>query len=381
MSSLRRARSLLGAAAIATAGIAALGCHLLPKDEDAEKKPDAVANDVIAGCEPTDGAPNDLRCTGLYTDIAAKIVSPRARSFAPSTSFWSDGAEKLRWVELPDGATIDTTSMDEWRYPIGTKVWKEFKAFGKRIETRFMQKVRGDRWVQAAYVWAADESNAVKREGAVVDLGGGQTYLVPKSSECNDCHKGKKDKLLGFEAISLGQPGAAGLTLGVLAAEGRLTAPPAVTNVTIPDDGSGHSAAALAWMHVNCGTSCHTGTSTATAYGTGLRMRIGWDEIAGKPLADWEVVRSTVGVPVKSPAWSGAPRIAPGDPEASVILRLLGQRGDQQMPPIATKVVDEKGRASVQAWITAMPKAVPPVEEPPPPPPEEPPPEEPLPEP
>lgn len=380
MSSRRRPRSLLGAAAIATAGVAALGCDLLPKDEDEATKPAAATNDVIAGCEPTDGAPDDLRCTGLYTDIAAKIVSPRARSFAPSTSFWSDGAEKHRWIELPAGAKIDTTSMDEWRYPIGTKVWKELEIGGRRIETRFMQKVRDDRWLQAAYVWSADESNAVKREGAVVDLGGGQTYVVPKSSECNDCHKGKKDRLLGFEAISLGQPDAAGLTLGVLAAEGRLTAPPVATRVAIPDDGSGHAAAALAWMHVNCGTSCHTGTSAATAYGSGLRMRIGWDEIAGKPLAEWEVVKSTVGAAVKSPAWSGEPRIAPGDPQASVILRLLGQRGAEQMPPIATKLVDEKGRVSVESWIAAMPKPrVPPVEEPAPRPPEEPTPEGPTP--
>jgi hypothetical protein len=38
------------------------------------------------------------------------------------------------------------------------------------------------------------------------------------------------------------------------------------------------------------------------------------------------------------------------------VLRLLGQRGDEQMPPIATRVVDDKGKAAVEAWIAAMPK-------------------------
>ena len=155
--------------------------------------------------------------------------------------------------------------------------------------------------------------------------------------------------------MSLGQPGASGFTLAALAAEGRLTAPPAKTTVTIPDDGTGHAADALAWIHVNCGTSCHTGTSLGTAYGTGMQLRIGWDEIAGKPPAEWAIVKSTVGVAVRSPTWAGELRIAAGDPQASVLLRLLGQRGAQQMPPIATRVVDDKGKAAVEAWIAAMP--------------------------
>lgn len=373
MIAARRAQALLGAVAILVSGLVAVGCS--GDDEDTVAQPAAVTNDVVAGCEPTDGAPTELRCTGLYADFGAKTVSPRARSFTPAVAFWSDGAEKQRWVDLPDGTKIDTASMDEWKYPVGTKVWKEFKASGKRVETRFMHKVRDDRWLLATYVWSPDEATAMlKSDGAQIDLGGGKSYVVPRSSQCNECHKGKKDKLLGFEAISLAQPGAAGLTLGVLVAEGRLTAPPTKTTTAIADDGTGHAPAALAWLHVNCGTSCHTGTSTATAYGTGLRLRIGWDEISGKPPAAWEVVKSTLDVPVKSPKWAGEPRIASGDPEASVLLQLLGQRGPEQMPPIATRVVDEKGKAAVLAWVAALPKK--PAEAPPPadpPPPEDPP--------
>ena len=66
------------------------------------------------------------------------------------------------------------------------------------------------------------------------------------------------------------------------------------------------------------------------------------------------MVTSTVGAPVKSPKWAGGIRVVPGDPAASVVLRLVGQRGAEQMPPIATRVVDEKGRAAVEAWIGAM---------------------------
>lgn len=358
MMSARRAHALVGTLCIVAAGAAGLGCQLLPAGDDTDSQPAAVTDGLLPGCEAEGGAPDDLRCTGLYTDVAAKTLSPRVRSFAPAVILWSDGAEKQRWVDLPDGAQIDTASMDAWKYPVGTKVWKEFKVGGRRVETRFMQKVVGERWIQAAYVWSPDETMATRQtEGATVDLGGGNDYVVPKSSECDDCHKGRKDKLLGFEAVSLGQPGASGLTLSALATEGRLTAPPAKTTVTIPDDGTGHAAAALAWIHVNCGTSCHTGTSIGTGYGTGMQLRIGWDEIAGKPPAEWEVVRSTVGVVVRSPTWAGELRIAPGDPSSSVVLRLLGLRGSQQMPPIATRIVDDKGKAAVEEWIAALPKA------------------------
>lgn len=360
MSSARLARWLLGAVGVVSAGVVTLGCELLEGADHAETQPAAVTDDVVGGCEPSDGAPNDLRCTGLYVDVATKTISPRARPFSPAVAFWSDGAEKQRWIELPDGAPIDTTSMDEWRYPVGTKVWKEFRVHGKRVETRFMQKVRDDRWVQAAYVWSDDESTATRTtDGAKVDASG-TAYVVPKSSECNDCHKGKKDKLLGFEAVSLGQAAATGVTLAVLAAEGKLSAPPAQTSVTVADDGTGKAAPALAWLHVNCGTSCHTGTSTATAYGTGLRLRIGWDEIAGKPPREWQMVTSTVGVPVKTPKWAGELRIAPGDPQASVVLRLLGQRGSEQMPPIATTRVDDAAKAAIGAWITSLSPPPPP---------------------
>ena len=51
--------------------------------------------------------------------------------------------------------------------------------------------------------------------------------------------------------------------------EGRLTAPPDTTQVTLPDDGSGKAAAALGWLNVNCG-SCHNANPTSGAFFTNL---------------------------------------------------------------------------------------------------------------
>jgi len=348
--------ALLGGLGAATAACADAGA-----DAAARAASDVVGASSAACAEgPTaaDGAPDDLRCTGLYADVATKTRSPRVRAFAPAVSFWSDGADKERFIELPDGAVIDTSSMDEWRFPVGTKVWKEFKVAGRLVETRFFHKVRADRWVQAAYVWALDQHSAAKVDGADLDVGGA-SYRVPRTSECNDCHRGRRDKLLGFDAVSLAQPSATGLTLDALAREGRLSAPPVVTSVIIADDATGRSAAALAWLHVSCGASCHTGTSLGTGYGTGLVLRLGWDEIVSRPPAEWQILRSTVGVASRTPRWSGAPRVAPGDPDASVLYRLVSQRGPEQMPPIATNQIDQAGTAAVAAWISALPAAEP----------------------
>lgn len=374
-------RACLSAGAVACVALAT--CALVGCFEDEKSDSASAATDVIAGCEGAsdEGAPQDLRCTGLYTDVAAKTLSAQARPYTPAVSFWSDGAEKARFIKLPEGAKIDTQAMDDWKFPVGTKLWKEFQVNGRRIETRFFQKIRDDRWQQATYVWTPDQASATKADGAEIDLGGGAMYHVPKSSECNDCHRGRLDKVLGFEAVSLGQPTATGLNLAALVAEGRLSAPPAKTSVTLAQDATGKSADAVSWLHVNCGTSCHTGTPQGTGYGTGLVLRLSWDEIANKPPAEWAIMKATIGASIRSPKWAGETRVTPGDPSASVLYRLLSQRGGQQMPPIATKVVDERGRAAVEAWIAAMPKAeveLPPSDPPPSdPPPSDPPPADP----
>ena len=39
---------------------------------------------------------------------------------------WSDGAKKQRWIQLPPGEKIDVADLDNWQFPKGTKLWKQF---------------------------------------------------------------------------------------------------------------------------------------------------------------------------------------------------------------------------------------------------------------
>jgi hypothetical protein len=298
--------------------------------------------------------PSRLECTGLYADLATKQLAPGVEAYTPAVPLWSDGAEKQRWVLLPPGTTIDTSNSSEWVFPVGTRFWKQFSVGGKRIETRLWQKVRSDYWVHAAYAWNADESAAVQTGGGDIPLGGG-TYHIPTDDECEKCHRGRNEHILGFEEVELGLPGATGITLADLVSRGLLSVPRA-TSLTIGDDGTGAAAPALGWLHANCGITCHNGNSNAIAYPSGLRFRLDATQLDGRSSAGFDPLRTGVGVAVNAPNWKGQVRIVPGDPDASLLYFLISHRGPgMQMPPIATRVVDEAHVALVRQWISQMP--------------------------
>jgi hypothetical protein len=298
--------------------------------------------------------PGRLECTGLYSSLIAKETAQGVRHFAPAVWLWSDNADKQRWIQLPAGATIDTSNPDEWSFPVGTKAWKEFKYDGKRIETRIFQKVRSDRWLRGTYVWNADETAAELSFGANLPVSDG-IYHVPTQDECDACHKGRTDRLLGFEAPLLGLPGAQGITLATLIAEGRLTQPPATTEYKVPDDGTGVAAQALPWLHVNCGVSCHNENPNSTGYITGMFLRISPLELQSGSMANWKALTTTTGVLAKTTAFAGRSRIVPGSPEQSLLVALAETRGNNQaMPPIGTQIVDQQNLAHVREWIRRL---------------------------
>src|SRR5688572_7672014 len=80
-----------------------------------------------------DRVPARLSETGLYADIGSEALADDVVAFAPQFELWSDGAEKKRWIWLPEGALIGTEDMDAWVLPEGTKLWKEFHRDGVRV--------------------------------------------------------------------------------------------------------------------------------------------------------------------------------------------------------------------------------------------------------
>jgi hypothetical protein len=306
-----------------------------------------------AHCAGAAAPPATLECTGLYADLATKSLAPGVREYAPAFPLWSDGADKRRWISLPAGSVIDASDPNEWVFPVDTRVWKEFSLQGVRVETRLWHKVTSNFWVNAVYVWNQDQTAAPRSKGGDIPLGGG-TYHVPTQEECEKCHRGRTEHILGFSAVDLGLPGATGVTLEALAAEGRLQPPPASTHLSIGDDGTGVAAPALGWLHANCGNTCHNGNSLATAFTAGMHLRLDPRELDGRPTTTSAALTTTVGVAVRNVNWDGV-RIIPGDPQESLLYDLISQRGTgQQMPPIATRIIDEANVARIAEWIRRM---------------------------
>lgn len=307
--------------------------------------------------QPGQAAP-ELAFTGLYADFSAKTLATGVRPYAPAVHLWSDGADKDRWVFLPPGSKIDTSNMDDWQFPVGTKFWKEFRFAGKRIETRFYYKQSASRWVWATYLWSDDEKKAAKVTTSMRNVVG--TYEIPDSVGCEKCHRGRKDRILGFEAMSLGLPGATGVTLDVLAREGFLSAPPAKTQLAYPDDGTGKAGPALGWLHTNCGVSCHNRTPDAEGALSSLFTRLSVADVSGGTVQGSDTFKTAVRIAVEdakygSYATQGFSRIKPGDSQKSLLVELARLRdAPGQMPPFYTHVADSEGSRLLSTWIDAM---------------------------
>ena len=300
-----------------------------------------------------DGEPLDLGCTGLYANWATRSVASTARAYEPPAPvrLWSDGAEKSRFISLPPGTQIDTSNLDEWSFPVGTRMWKEFRLAGRRVETRMMWKKTGSQWVRTTYAWSYDQSTATELTTGAQNVFG-TTYEIPAQADCEICHMGRLDNVLGFEIIGLSRAGATGLTMQALIAENLVTQAPATLPV-IP--GNATEAAALGWLHANCGTACHNRSNYALAKSTGLFMRLDVAKLASVTGTDTYATAVNVPSTFQPTPGAGFLRIKPRDNAHSCIPYRDGTRvKGEQMPPMATHIVDTAGLALVKSWIDAM---------------------------
>jgi hypothetical protein len=290
--------------------------------------------------------PPRLSETGLYADITTGALAPGVVPFTPRFPLWSDGSAKQRWILLPDGAQIDTSNMDEWVFPEGTKVWKQFSVGGIRVETRLLEKQGPSDadWNQIAYVWNPDDKDATAAPLGEIDSHH-TDHDVPAAGECSACHGGRRSFLLGFSAVQLADAASGdGLDLDRLIDEGRLTSPP-MTIPVVP--GNSVEVAALGYFHGNC-SHCHNQTRPERAGARCFDPRDNYDftlavgQLDG--VASTPTYRTVVGHAVK-----------PGEPDDSRLYDLVSSRGMfRQMPPLATEKVDANAVANIRVWIEGL---------------------------
>lgn len=308
----------------------------------------------------TPTAPTHLSATGLYADIASHTLADHVEAFTPTYPLWSDAADKSRWIHLPECAQIDTTDMDEWSFPVGTRAWKEFGIDGKRLETRLVHRYGpgANDFLYATYAWNEDETEATLVTTGIDDVRGTE-HDIPPVSSCTLCHGGLAGsggtpaRYLGFSAIQLSHAGP-GATIASLSAAGKLTTP-APGGFAVP--GTPVEQAALGYLHANC-ANCHNDTPAGVAF-LGMNMRVSTADVS---VATTGVYTDVVNQPATfygNPAC--AYRVAGMDVAGSCVHVRMSARGSDgvpnfdQMPPLASDLIDPAGLAAISAWIATLP--------------------------
>jgi hypothetical protein len=328
---------------------------LMPLDEPALARAGAAAEPPL---------PELLSETGLYADASVLQIDPAHFEFSPQYPLWSDGVHKQRWISLPAGGVIDASDPDAWVFPIGTRLWKQFSLAGRRLETRYSERLPDGRWRFVAYVWNAEGTAArlAPEFGSRIAhaQAPGGSYVVPSRYDCLACHAGALAPVLGFSALQLSSDrdplaphadavDAAALDLPALLARGLVvnlpndlqTQPPRIES----DDPL--QRAALGYLHGNCGHCHHQGEDA-------VPVKL---ELAHSLSADRDpkaALRSLVEQARYRPrGWVGEARLlVPGDADASVMLhRMRSREPNSQMPPLGTQRIDAEALALIERWI------------------------------
>jgi len=321
----------------------------------------AATSRVAAAVDPPP-LPARLSDTGLFEPGSTTLLRDGVLPFSPQYPLWSDGTQKRRWIHLPPGTAIDAVAPDAWQFPVGTRLWKEFR-HGRAIETRYIERLDNGHWRFAAYVWDEKGRDAVlaPEQGAVLEAGPAGRYLVPSRTDCLACHEGSAVPVLGFSALQLSSdrdplaphadPARTGqVDLAYLVATGRLVNLPPALLATPPRIASRSPVerAALGYLHGNCGH-CHDPAGALDALDLVLAQRAdpGADSVARvrQSLLDRESRFRPHGLP--NPRRVALDATSP----STLVLRLESTSPLVRMPPLGVQLVDDEGVALVRRWI------------------------------
>jgi uncharacterized repeat protein (TIGR03806 family) len=359
----------------------------LAASPDPAAEPYALASRVVAHpylrmpARPDGPIPKLLSQTGAFKDTAHLVPSDELIPYDLIVPFWSDGAQKLRWIAVPAGK-IKFSPSGEWVFPAGTVFVKTFELptdardpkLKRRLETRLLMVQGGGSVYGVVYKWRADLSDADLLPGSLAENvpitnAAGQTHsqswYYPSRKDCVTCHTKLSSGVLGVKTRQMNHDFA--YPSGVMDNELRewshlgMFATPIpeagikdLPRLAAPDDKSRSvEDRARSYLDANC-SQCHRPGGTVA----------GFDARYDTPLDHQELVNGAVLID----QGIDRPRIiSPHDIWRSIAYMRIDTVGDIRMPPIDRETIDEHGVALMREWIDSMPgRAVlaPPVIEP-----------------
>jgi uncharacterized repeat protein (TIGR03806 family) len=289
-----------------------------------------------------------------------------------NTPLFTDYAEKLRFVRLPEGKSVPYNDSIVFDFPSGTILVKtfyyplDFRRLEKGrqlVETRLLI-LEENEWNAYPYIWNAEQTDAyldvagdTKQVKYVDEQGKNRqhAYYVPNLNQCKGCHnKAEKMTPIGPSARQLSGASDHGTIqesqLIQWAKTGKLTGlpekehlPPAIV-WNDPNSGSVNDRARL-WLDINC-AHCHQPQGPASTSGLFLSV------------AETDPLRLGIRkTPVAAGRGSGDLQfgILPGQPDKSILLfRMESRDPGVMMPELGRSLSQKESLALIRQWIKEM---------------------------
>jgi uncharacterized repeat protein (TIGR03806 family) len=271
-----------------------------------------------------------------------------------NAAFWSDGADKDRYIGVPNGQTIAITAGDDWDFPAGTVLVKNFLLNDRLIETRHLMRHPDGVWAGYTYEWNAAETEATRVRNGKTEQIDGQDWVFPDEAECLQCHTGAAGVALGPETGQMNRDftypstGRTNNQLQTLDAVAMFASPLAGNPSTLPqmpdplDATADPGERARAYLHTNCAQCHQPGGPTPVAID--LRYTTSLTDMNACGIA-----------PDAGDLGLVAPQlIAPGDASQSIVVLRMGLRDADGMPPLGSTIADSAGITLVTDWVNAL---------------------------
>ncbi|MFK7734043.1 MAG: PQQ-dependent sugar dehydrogenase [Pseudomonadales bacterium] len=310
-------------------------------------------------------APELLSNTGLFAQLGTLTPVQGLIEYDVNTEFWSDGADKRRWIGIPDNQQLSFSNSEPWTFPVGTVVVKHFEIelqegvpeSAERLETRVLINTSNG-FQGYVYRWNEQQTDAVllttsEQETLQITTSDGsrtQTWHYPSRAECLACHTTAAGEVLGVNTRQINRNFAyAAADDNQLRSWNNINLFDSSLSdfdqldrmVDAQDPSADQELRARAYLDTNCGQ-CHRPGGAA---GSALDFRY----------ATSSNDLNAINTEPQSPGASPSDRlIIPGDREASVIWQRMNSVGADRMPPLASNRVDSEGAELIGAWIDSL---------------------------
>ncbi len=310
-----------------------------------------------------------LSQTGAFKDTRTLRPSDGLIPYEIRVPFWSDHANKLRWVAVPN-AQIRFAATGEWTFPNGVVFVKTFElpvddgnpSVQRRLETRLLVRDSSGGVYGVVYKWRADNSDAdllssslsekipIRTQDGATRY---QTWYYPSRKDCLQCHNTQAHGVLGLKTRQMNRdvtyPSGvmdnqlrAWNHLGLFTTRLNEADLSRLPSLALLDDSSRSiEDRARSYLDANC-SHCHRPGGTVAnfdaRYDTPLEKQ---GLINGPVLIDERIDRSRV--------------IVPNDVWRSIAFLRVNTVGDIRMPPLARETIDPEGVSLLRQWIGSLP--------------------------